>query len=58
MKMHLEHDTGNNFYRGRPEYVEINMSSDHFFHHKPQMFWVGVETEPPGWEVDDLLIDT
>jgi hypothetical protein len=53
MKMHMEHYTGNNSYRERPEYVEINMPNEHIVRHKSQMIWPGVETEPPGWEVND-----
>jgi hypothetical protein len=52
MKMHVEHDNGNNSYKGLPEYVEIHMSNGHFVQHKSQMIWPGVETEPPGWEAD------
>jgi hypothetical protein len=47
IKMHMEHDTGNNSYRGRPEYAEINMSNGHFVQPKSQMFWPGVEIEAP-----------
>jgi hypothetical protein len=53
LKMHMEHDAGNNSYRGLSDYVEMNMSNGHLVLHKYQMFWPGVETEPPGWEVDD-----
>jgi hypothetical protein len=52
MKMHMKHDTGNNSYKGLPEYVEINMSSGYFVQQKSQMIWPRVETESPGWEVD------